>query len=256
MTARRVALVTGVSRRVGIGAAIARRLAGDHDLLLSGLPAFDEAQPWGGDPDGVPALLAELQSVGARVQHIVGDLRDPATPRKLVTAAVAAYGGLDTLVANHAYSTMTPLNSLSAEEIDAHLLVNVRGSLLLVQAFAREHDGDRGAGRVVLFSSGQRLGPMPEELAYVASKGALEALTVSLSGALIERGITVNAINPGPTDTAYMSDEDRRRLLRKFPLGRWGEPDDAARLVAWLCGEDARWVTGQIIDSEGGFRRY
>lgn len=253
---KRAALITGVSRRTGIGAAIARRLAADHDLLLTGLPSYDDSQPYGGDRRGVPELLAELSRMGARAQHLAVDLRDPSTPRRLVTTAVTAYGGLDTLVANHAHSTPTSLDTLSAEDVDAHLLVNVRATLLLVQAFSKVHDPDRGGGRVVLFSSGQALGPMPGELAYAASKGALEALVPSLSYLLAGRRVTVNAVNPGPTDTGYLGPEAAERVRQRFPLGRWGEPDDAARLVAWLCGEDARWVTGQVIHSEGGFDRY
>jgi Dehydrogenases with different specificities (related to short-chain alcohol dehydrogenases) len=253
---RRVALITGVSRRVGIGAAVARRLAPDHDLLLTGLPSYDDRQPHGGDRQGVPELLAELSRMGTRAQHLTVDLRDSTTPHRLVTAAVTAYGGLDTLVANHAHSTPTSLDSVSAEQLDAHLLVNVRATLLLVQAFGKAHDPVRGGGRIVLFSSGQSRGPMPGELAYAASKGALEALVPSLADTLADRGITVNAVNPGPTNTGYLDGLDAERVRRRFPQGRWGEPDDAARLVNWLCGEDARWITGQVIHSEGGFRRY
>ena len=86
----------------------------------------------------------------------------------------------------------------------------------------------------MLFSSGQRLGPMPEELAYVAGKGGLEALVRSLANVLAEQGIAVNAINPGPTDTGLPRVEDHEAIRRRFPAGRWGTPDDAARAVAWL----------------------
>jgi 3-oxoacyl-[acyl-carrier protein] reductase len=144
---------------------------------------------------------------------------------------------------------------VTAAELDATLAVNTRAVLLLVQAFAARHDG-RPGGRVVLFSSGQHLGPMPGELAYAASKGALVEVTASLADALADRGITVNTINPGPTDTDYVDQATRERVARRFPAGRWGAPDDAARLVAWLCTDDAAWVTGQVINSEGGFRRF
>lgn len=73
---------------------------------------------------------------------------------------------------------------------------------------------------------------------------------------LVERGITVNAVNPGPTDTGWAGPEEEAWVREHMPLGRWGTPEDAARLVAWLVSDEAAWVTGQVIDSEGGFRRH
>jgi 3-oxoacyl-[acyl-carrier protein] reductase len=96
---------------------------------------------------------------------------------------------------------------------------------------------------------------MPGELAYTASKGALQALTVQLAAELAPLGITVNAIGPGPTDTGWMDDELRAALQPKFPMGRIGRPEDAAALIAFLCSEEAGWITGQVIHSEGGFLR-
>jgi len=129
--------------------------------------------------------------------------------------------------------------------------VNVRGSLLLAQAFAAQHDGRIG-GRVMLMTSGQHLHPMPGELAYIASKGALHQLTASLAAHFAPRGITVNTVNPGATDTGYASPELHAAVLAAEPQGRWGQPEDAARLIAWLCTDAARWVTGQVINSTGG----
>lgn len=259
VTEHRVALITGVSRRVGIGAAVARRLAAaGYRLQLTGLPEYDAAQPYGGDPDGVPALLAELsQLTGApdAVHHEAADLASPAAPADLVAGTVRRHGRIDVVVAVHAYSTHTPLGRLDATEIDRHLIVNVRANLLLAEAFAAAFQAPTG-GRLVFFSSGQRLGPMPGELAYAASKAAVENLTRQLSPLLAAKGITVNCVNPGPTDTGYATPEDRAAIARLFPSGEWGTPDDAARLVQWLCSPDGRWLTGQIIDSEGGFNRY
>ena len=248
----RVALVTGISRRVGIGAAVARRLAASgHRLLLTGLPAYDDEQPYGGDPDGIAAIMAE---VGAGHEYRAADLTEPTAPAALVSAAVERFGRVDTLVAVHTYSTSGGLGELDPAEIDRHLVVNVRATMLLIQAFAAAHDA--GAGRVVLFSSGQRLGPMVGELAYAVSKAAVENLTRQLGTTLMRRGITINAVNPGPTDTGWASPDLLAGISHMFPTGAWGRPDDAARLVDWLCSPDARWLTGQVIDSEGGFDRY
>jgi 3-oxoacyl-[acyl-carrier protein] reductase len=109
---------------------------------------------------------------------------------------------------------------------------------------------------VILMTSGQQLGPMPEEIPYASSKAALLGLTPTLADALADRGITVNCVNPGPTDTGYAGPEALERVAAAFPGGRWGQPDDAARLIAWLCTDEARWITGQVINSEGGFRRW
>jgi 3-oxoacyl-[acyl-carrier protein] reductase len=262
--AGRVAMVTGVSRRVGIGMAVARRLAGlGADLFVTSWTAHDREQPWGADPGGTEAVLAELRpgptasgdlAVG-RVEHLEADFLDPEAPGQVVAAAVQAFGHVDVLVCNHARSSGGGLGQLTAAELDASFAVNTRAVLLLVQAFAAQHAGGPG-GRVVLFTSGQQLGPMTGELAYATSKGALVGITASLADALADRGITVNTVNPGPTDTDYVDQATRERVATRFPGGRWGAPDDAARLVAWLSTDDAAWVTGQVINSEGGFRRF
>ena len=248
----RCAIVTGVSRRSGIGFAVARRLLelGARVFIHSWMP-YDETTPWGADPGGLDSVLSELAPLG-QVEHISADFADPDAPRVVVEAARAAFGHLDIVVANHARSEQGSLNDVTAEQLDAHLIENVRASILLVKEFAAQHDS-RVGGRVVILTSGQHLAPMSNELAYAVSKGALHQATLSLSDELIERGITVNAVNPGPTDTGWgLADHPVHPAM---PQGRWGKPQDAASLIGWLCTDDAAWITGQVINSEGGFRR-
>jgi 3-oxoacyl-[acyl-carrier protein] reductase len=243
----RTALVTGVSRRAGIGFAIARRLQEAGGVVfVQGWTPHDAAQDWGAEPGGTAGVAEELG-----VGHVEADFADPHAPARVVAAARAALGPLDILVVNHARSGSGRLGELTAADLDAFLHENVRASLLLVKEFAAQVESD--AGRVVLMTSGIHRGPMTGELAYAVSKGALLVATQTLADELADRGITVNCINPGPTDTGWgLADIDP---AARMPAGRWGESDDAARLVAWLCSDDARWVTGQAIDSEGGFRR-
>jgi 3-oxoacyl-[acyl-carrier protein] reductase len=249
----RNAVVTGVSRRIGIGFAITRRLLSlGAEVFVQSWTPHDAARPSGPDPVGMDAVLSELRE-GGRVEHLACDFADPEAPARVLAAAEQALGHLDILVVNHARSGEGRLGELTAEHLDAFLHENVRASLLLVKEFSARHDG-RPGGRVVLMTSGQHLGPMAGEVAYAVSKGALHQATRTLADALIDRGITVNTINPGPTDTGWgLAEIDPSHTM---PLGRWGEPDDAARLIAWLCTDDAHWITGQVIDSEGGFRRW
>jgi 3-oxoacyl-[acyl-carrier protein] reductase len=247
--AGRVALVTGVSRRAGIGFAIARQFVTEGaDVFAQGWTPHDATQPWGADDEAGSALRA----LGDRVRYIEADFADPDTPHAVVSAARAEFGHVDLLIVNHARSGRGRLAEVTAPELDAFLHENVRASILLVKEFAAQHD-ERPGGRVVLMTSGQHLAPMAQEVAYAVSKGALHQATKTLADELIDRGITVNTVNPGPTDTGW--EISRRDPSPAMPLGRWGQPEDVARLIAWLCSDEAGWITGQVIDSEGGFRR-
>jgi 3-oxoacyl-[acyl-carrier protein] reductase len=252
----RVALVTGVSRRVGIGFAIARHLASaGADVFVHGWQQHDQEQPWGADPIGaagvMAALGADLPPGAGHFAHLETDLADPAAPAALVRAAHDTFGRVDILVANHARSAVQDLFSLTADELDVSFAVNVRATLLLVRTFAEQHDG-RSGGRVILFTSGQHVHPMPGELPYIASKGALHQLTPSLAATLVRRGILLNCINPGPTDTGYATPATRAELAARHPQGRWGAPDDVVRLIDWLVSDAGRWVVGQVLVSDGG----
>ncbi len=249
----RVALVTGASRRFAIGAAIARRLAADGAaLLVHSWERHDVELEQPLDPGGGAALVEELRTGGTRAEHLSLDLAEPEAPAELVGAARSAFGRLDIVVANHARSSFQSVAQLTAAELDLTFAVNTRATLLLIQALAAGR-ADEPGGRVVLFTSGQYHGAMPDELPYIASKGALHQLTGSLAAELMPRGITVNCIDPGPTDTGYADDEVRAAVSVRTPGGRWGRPEDAARLVGWLVSDEAAWVTGQVIASDGGW---
>jgi 3-oxoacyl-[acyl-carrier protein] reductase len=147
---------------------------------------------------------------------------------------------------------MQSLETLTADELDLGYAVNTRATLLLAKEFAAQHD-DRPGGRILWFTSGQYHGAMPAELPYIASKAALHELTRSLAVHLMPRGITVNCVNPGPNDTGYADEETHAAVTRLNPGGRWSTPADAARLVAWLLSDEADWITGQTIASDGGW---
>lgn len=251
----RWALVTGVGRQVGIGAAICRALAADGvSICFTGWTPYD-AEIYGGEHRQWNASFAmELQRLGVEAFGLEVDLSNAGAIGPLMRRTAERAGEIAILVNNAAFSTNGDIDELTAKQLDDHYAVNVRATALLTQAFARQWTGSSG-GRVINLTSGQGLGPMPGELAYAASKGAVEALTTSVAPTLAARGITINAVNPGPTDTGWMSNELQAALLPKFPMGRIGRPDDVARLVAFLCGERAEWITGQVIHSEGGFWR-
>jgi 3-oxoacyl-[acyl-carrier protein] reductase len=251
--AGRTALVTGVSRRAGIGFAIADRLATlGARLAVQGFPGHDAGQLGMTTPGAVDRVMSELRAVDPGVVFIEADFADPAAAAAVVATAAAARGALDILVANHARSSANSLDDVTAEELDLSFAVNARATVLLAQAFSAQHAGERG-GRIVMLTSGQHGDAMPEELAYIVSKGAIHQMTRSLAAHLMSRGITVNTINPGPTDTGWADAGTTAEVERSMPTGRWGSPADAARLIGLLCLDDASWVTGQVIDADGGF---
>jgi 3-oxoacyl-[acyl-carrier protein] reductase len=172
------------------------------------------------------------------------DLADPAAPARLLDAA----GPVHAIVLAHAHSDAGGLLETSADQIDRHLAVNVRGSALLLAEFTRRFDGDDG--RIVVFTSNP---PLVGEVAYAASKGAVEWLALAAAAELAPRGIAVNAVDPGPTDNGWMSAALRRRLLAESPSGRLSRPPDAAALVCFLCSDAGGWIRGQVLRSDGGW---
>jgi 3-oxoacyl-[acyl-carrier protein] reductase len=255
-SASRVAVVTGTSRRQGIGFSIAQRLLDDDmTVFIQSWAAHDADQPWAPGDGELDRVLEALGGLGSRLGHVEADFADPDAPARVIDEAVGRFGAIDVLVANHAMSAPGRLSEISSRDLDLAWAVNARAAVLLTKAFADNHDDSRPDGRVLLFTSGQHRGPMADELPYAVSKGAVHQMTASLSEALADRPITVNAINPGPVDTGWPSTTLRERLQPAFPRGRWGQPADIAKIVSLLVSPDSAWLNGQVIDAEGGFRR-
>ena len=281
----RTALITGASRRKGIGYAVARELASlGASVFLHHYRPHDDAQPWGADDveavhEGIRSVLAPGAALGDR--H--ADLRDPAQVEQLLDAAAELTGSLDILVCNQALSGGDgSIFDMTADALDAHWQTNARASMLLTAGFARrvrerlgESDaavarpGDRTAslrpfdgptGHVIWMTSGQADGPMRGEVAYATSKAALAGITKTVAAELLDAGIVLNTVNPGPVNTGYLDPDTTDRdlswvpeFLASTPFGRFGRPDDPARLIGWLCTEAGSWVVGQVISSDGGF---
>jgi len=181
--AGRTAVVTGASRRKGIGFAVASRLASmGASIFVHHFSPHDADQPWGDDDlDAVLAALRPHLTEGARLAEASIDLAADDGAARLISEAGEALGHLDILVCNHARSGGDgTLDELTPAMLDAHWQVNARSTLLATQAFAAQHDGREG-GRVIWFTSGQVLGPMPGELAYATSKAALAGITSSVA---------------------------------------------------------------------------
>jgi 3-oxoacyl-[acyl-carrier protein] reductase len=239
------ALVTGVSRLGGIGAAVVQMLARDGwSVAGTGYRPYDETESWGSEP-GTPGGLVDEGLLAAWHEE---DLADPAAVPRILDAAERAVGPLTALVNVHVRSGQGGVLDTSADEFDRHMAINARSVLLLSAEFARRFRGIPGRGRIVNFTSSSLYG----EVAYGVSKAAVEAITVAAAMDLAP-AITVNAVEPGPTDTGWMTPELYEQIRAASPFGRVGMPQDAAEVVAFLCSEPAGWITGEIIYSDGGF---
>lgn len=246
---RPVALVTGVGRRAGIGAAIVERLAADGwDVGFTYWRAYDERMPWGSDEAAHDAIVGRLADAGARGHAVEADLADVAAPATVLDRITTELGPVRALVMAHCESVDSGVLDTTVDSFDRHFAVNARAIWLLIREFALRYREPYGSGRIIALTSDHTVGNLP----YGASKGALDRITIAAAKELAHLGVTANVVNPGPVDTGWMSPELAARLTEATPLGRLGRPVDCANLVAFLCSPEGGWINGQLLHSNGG----
>ncbi|MEW1957718.1 SDR family oxidoreductase [Kineococcus sp. NPDC059986] len=251
MAQRSVVLVTGVGRRVGIGAGIAAQLARDGwDVATSHWAPYDERMPWGPQPDDPEHVHAGLRAAGARTVAVAADLADPAAPARLFETVEEALGAVTALVMCHCESVDSSILDTTVESFDRHMAVNARATWLLVAEFSRRLRVEPGTGRIVAITSDHYVHNLP----YGASKGAMDRIVLAAARELQDQRITANVVNPGPVDTGWMDDAVREAALTPNPRGRLGTPQDTADLVAFLLSARGGWVNGQLLFSDGGWK--
>jgi len=252
---RKIAIVTGASRKKGIGRAICMELAKrGFDIFFTYWTSYDKDMPWGIEAEEPDVIQKELREQGIRCEKLELDLAKTEVVNTLFDAVLRKLGPATVLVNNATYSTQTSIYDLTAKELDKHYEVNLKAATLLIARFVKEFRYKEN-GRIINITSGQSLGMMPNEIAYAVTKAAIENLTLTLSSQIAEHGITINAVNPGPNNTGWMNKELENELLDRFPMKRIGQPSDTANLIGFLVSPEAAWITGQIIHSEGGFKR-
>ncbi|HWL70201.1 MAG TPA: SDR family oxidoreductase [Geminicoccus sp.] len=238
----RVAIVTGASR--GIGAAIAERLARDGLTVIVN---------YGGRAADAAAVVARIEQAGGQALPVQADVIDPAAVARMFDTAQAAFGGVDVLVNNAGIMQLATLAEGDDALIDRQLAVNLKGSINTMREAARRL---RGGGRIINLSSSVVGLRQPTYGVYAATKAGIEVLSHVLAKELRGRGITVNAVAPGPTATELFLDgkppELVDQLAKLAPLERLGQPEDIAGVVAFLAGPDGAWVNGQVLRANGG----
>lgn len=234
----KVAIVTGASS--GIGRAIAERLATDGAIVVVNYrQREDQAQ----------AVVAGIQGKGGKAVAVQADMRVVADARRLVVDTEAQFSRLDILVNNAGKFTPKSLLDTSEADFDAQMALHAKGPYFAMQEAAKVL---RDHGRIVNISSAGTKLHYYGATAYLGSRGALEQFTQGIAQELAPRGITVNTVAPGFTDTGVLTEAYRQMGMQLSPFKRLGRPEDIAEVVAFLVSEQARWVTGQTIQAGGG----
>ncbi|MCX4722539.1 SDR family oxidoreductase [Streptomyces sp. NBC_01306] len=246
---RPLALVTGAGRSAGIAASVTLNLArAGWDVAFTYWTPYDARMQWGIERGAPEELRKKVASHGARTLAAEADLSDPAVPAQLFDSVERELGNVTALVLCHCESVDSGLLDTTVESFDLHFAVNARATWLLLREYGLRFRGQHGSGRIVSLTSDHTAGNLP----YGASKGAMDRITLAAARELAHLGVTCNAINPGPTDTGWMTEDQKADLIRFTPLGRLGVPQDCANLVSFLCSAEGGWINGQLLQSNGG----
>jgi 3-oxoacyl-[acyl-carrier protein] reductase len=243
----KVAVVTGASK--GIGASIAKELAAQGAAVVVNYASSKE---------GAEKVVGEITSAGGKAQAVGGNVAHADEITKLFDETKKAYGKVDILVNNAGVYRFAPLQDITIESIAAMFDVNVTGLLLATKA-ALPMFPPEGGSVINIGSNAGEQGPAMAAV-YSGTKGAVNSITRSLAKELGPKKIRVNALNPGPVETEGLDAAGvagspwAKQMLENTPLGRLGHPDDIASVAAFLASDEARWVTGSLIDAAGGLR--
>ncbi|MDY6899940.1 MAG: SDR family oxidoreductase [Cyanobacteriota bacterium] len=239
----KVAIVTGASR--GIGRAIAKRLARDGaDVVVNYVSNAAKAQE----------VVSEIEANGQKALAVKADLGQIPEIRNLFKETISFFGKLDILVNNASFfPSPIPLTEVTEEDFDQVFAINAKGNFFSLQEAARHM---KNGGRIVNFSSSVTVAGAEGYTHYSGTRAAIELFTKSAAKELGPRGITVNTVAPGPTDTelfrASFPEGKDAEIAKASPLGRIAQPEDIADIVAFIVSHDARWITGQLTRAVGG----
>lgn len=243
----KVAIVTGASK--GIGAGIAKGLGAEGAAVVVNYASSRE---------GADHVVKEITSKGGKAIAVQGDMSKSADVKRLFAETKKAFGKLDVLVNNAGVFQFDPLEAVTENEFHREYNTNVLGPILAIQEGVK-HFGPEG-GSVINISSVASTGAMPGSVVYSSTKSALDSVTRVLAAELGARQIRVNSINPGGVETegthriGVVGSDFQKQMVAQTPLGRFGQPEDIARVAVFLASDDSGWLTGERITASGGYR--